>query len=44
VKIEDVKRGKKFQRTNIVAAQFKSNEGETKVIVNFAPFYTRNSD
>jgi hypothetical protein len=26
VKVEDTKRGRKFQRTNVVAAQFKSDD------------------
>jgi hypothetical protein len=40
VKIEDVKRGRKFQRTNVVAAQFKSDKGKTSVIAPFC--YTLN--
>jgi hypothetical protein len=35
VTIEDIKRGRKFQRTNLVAAQFKSEEGKMKVIELF---------
>jgi transposase len=40
VKIEDVKRGRRFQRTNVVAAQFKSDKGETRIVAPFC--YTQN--
>lgn len=32
VKVEDVRRGRKFQRMNVVAAQFESADGEVKRI------------
>jgi transposase len=40
VKIEDIKRGRKFHRTNVVAAQFKSEDGKIKVIEPFC--YSQN--
>jgi transposase len=41
VKIENVKRGRKFQRTNVVAAQFKSENDKIKIVAPFC--YTRNT-
>jgi hypothetical protein len=32
VKVEDTKRGKKYQRINVVAAQFKDSSGKTTVV------------
>jgi transposase len=34
-KVEGIKRGRNFQRTNIVAAQFKSQNGDTVVVASF---------
>jgi transposase len=41
VKVEDTKRGRKFQRTNVVAAQFKSDSGKIRVVAPFC--YTQNT-
>jgi transposase len=41
VKVEDTKRGRKFQRTNVVAAQFKSDNGKIRVVAPFC--YTQNT-
>ena len=35
IKVEDVKRGKKFQRINVIAAQFKTTEGEINLVSPF---------
>jgi len=35
IKVEDVKRGKKFQRINVIAAQYKSTGGEINLVSPF---------
>ena len=41
IKVEDVKRGRKFQRTNVVAAQFKTQDGNNRVVAPLC--YTGNT-
>jgi hypothetical protein len=42
LKIEDTKRGKKFERTNIISARFRTKSGEIKHIGTLC--YTQNTD
>jgi len=42
VKVEDTKRGKKFQRTNVISARFKNQNGETEHVATLC--YSQNTD
>ena len=42
VKVEDTKRGRKFQRTNVIAARTKSENGEIRHVATLC--YTQNTD
>jgi hypothetical protein len=42
VKVEDTKRGRKYQRTNVIAARIKNENGEVKHVAPLC--YTQNTD
>ena len=42
VKVCDTKRGKKFERTNVISARFKTSDGEVKHCATYC--YTHNTD